>query len=416
MAITMAREISPTADTEELHAALAQAQAAMARDPDSAAPHRRAWDLYRQLGRYPDALAAARQAVRLAPGNAAAHNELAAAYGCLGDIAAMRAAAEQAIAFAPDLAPAHFARAAALLLMGDFDTGWREYEWRLRLPGTAGGMPPEELPRWDGAPMPTGRLLLFADQGRGDIIQFARYIPWAAARCAELALCCPSEMWPILRQFPEITHLVQQWYQAPTCDCFTPLASLPMLAGTRLDTIPVPVPYLRADMSRVSQWRTRLDALLPRDLRRVGLIWAGNTAHTGDRERSTSLATLGPLTARRDMALVSLQRGPAQAQVGHYFGNAPLFNLAPELGGFHDTMAVLEALDLLISVDTGVVHLAGAMGRPAWVLLPFAPDWRWLLGRDDTPWYPTVRLFRQSAPGDWASAIACASATLDTGG
>lgn len=400
-------------EAQDLEAALAQTQAAIARNPDTVALHRHAWDLYRRLGRYHDSLAAARRAVDLAPGDAMAHTELAAAYGALGDTAAMRAATEQALALAPGLATAHFARGTALLLTGAFEEGWREYEWRLHLPGTAGGIPPEDLPRWDGAPMPHGRLLLFADQGRGDIIQFARYIPWAAARCAELALCCPSEMWPILRQFPEITHLVQQWYQAPRCDCFAPLGSLPMLAGTRLDTIPAPVPYLRADPARAATWRARLDALLPHGHRRVGVIWAGNTAHTGDRERSTSLATLGPLAARRDVALVSLQRGPAQAQAGQHFGRAPLFNLAPELHGFHDTMAVLDALDLLISVDTGVVHLAGAMGRPVWLLLPFAPDWRWLLEREDTPWYPTLRLFRQPAPGDWASVVAQANAALD---
>lgn len=413
MAIAMTSETRPVPTTEALEAALADVEAAIARDPNSLAHHRRAWDLYRQLGRYGEALAAAQHAVRVAPNSAVAHSELSAAYGCLGDIPAMRAAAEQAIALAPDLATAHFARATALLLTGEFEAGWREYEWRLRLPGTAGGIPPDDLPRWDGTPLPNGRLLLFADQGRGDIIQFARYIPWAATRCAELAVCCPSEMWPILRQFPDVTHLVQQWYQAPPCDCFAPLGSLPMLAGTRLDSVPAPVPYLCADPSRAAAWRARLDALLPRGHRRVGLIWAGNTAHTGDRERSASLANLSPLAAQRGVTLLSLQRGPAQAQAGQYFGRAPLFNLAPELRGFDDTMAVLDTLDLLISVDTGVVHLAGAMGRPVWVLLPFAPDWRWLLGRDDSPWYPTLRLFRQSALGDWPSAVARAVGALN---
>jgi ADP-heptose:LPS heptosyltransferase len=186
-----------------------------------------------------------------------------------------------------------------------------------------------------------------------------------------------------------------------------------MLAGTRPETIPAPIPYLRADPARVAVWRRRLDTLVPRGHRRIGLIWAGNTAHTGDRERSTTLATLLRLAARPATALLSLQQGPARTQVARHVGGAPLINLAPELHGFADTMAVLEAIDLLISVDTGVVHLAGAMGRPAWVLLPYAPDWRWLLGRNDTPWYPTLRLFRQPAPEDWASAVAAAVAALD---
>ena len=395
----------------DLIGALALLDQAIAAAPDIARYHRRAWDLHHQLGQHDAALAAARRAVVLAPSDAGAHSELAAAHGCLGDMAAMCAAAKQAIALDPELASAHFARAAALLVTGRFDQGWREYEWRLRLPGTAGGIPPAELPRWDGTPIP-GRLLLFADQGRGDIIQFARFIPWAAARCGELALCCPGEMWPILRQFPQVHHLVQQWYEAPDCTCFAPLGSLPMLAGITLETIPAPIPYLRADPARVAAWRRRLDALLPAGPRRIGLIWAGNTAHTGDRERSMTLDRLAPLCARTDIALFSLQRGPAQAQAARHVGRAPLFNLAPELHGFADTMAVLEALDLLISVDTGVVHLAGAMGRPAWVLLPYAPDWRWLLGRDDSPWYPTLRLFRQTTAGDWAGAVARIAAEI----
>src|SRR6185312_6966300 len=152
-----------------------------------------------------------------------------------------------AIALAPVLASAHFARAAALLLGGEFAEGWREYEWRLRLPGTAGGIPPDDVRRWDGTPMPDGKLLLFADQGRGDIIQFARYIPWAAQRCPNLSLCCASEMWPILRQFSELRHLVTHWHEVPPCDAFAPLGSLPMLARTRLNNIPAKLPYLRAE-------------------------------------------------------------------------------------------------------------------------------------------------------------------------
>jgi hypothetical protein len=386
-------------------AALALLEQAIATAPDIARYHRRAWTLLRQLRRYDEALTAARRAAALAPGDATAFADLAAAHGCLREVAAMRAAAEQAIALDPALPAAHFARAAALLVDGDFAEGWQEYEWRLRLPGTAGGIPPDDWPRWDGTPIPNGRLLLFADQGRGDIIQFARYIPWAAARCRELALCCPGEMWPILRQFPELHHLVAEWHHAPPCDCFAPLGSLPMLAETRLDSIPAPIPYLRADPARAATWRERLDAMLPRGYRRVGLIWSGNSAHTGDLERSASLAQFAPLASRPNIALVALQQGPALSQAARYFGRAPLLNLGPELHGFGDTMAVLDALDLLVTVDTGVAHLAGAMGRPVWMLLPFAPDWRWLLDRDDSPWYPTLRLFRQPRPGAWEPAV-----------
>ncbi len=389
----------------ELIAALASVEQAIAQAPDVAANHRRAWSLYRRLGRAHEALAAARRAVSLAPTEAVAHNELAAAYGAVLDLTGMANAAARAIALAPGLASAHFARAAASLLAGKFAEGWREYEWRLRLPGTAGGIPPDDLRRWDGTPMPDGKLLLFADQGRGDIIQFARYIPWAAQRCPNLSLCCAGEMWPILQQFRELRHLVTHWHEAPTCDAFAPLGSLPMLARTRLNNIPAKIPYLRAEPRRAARWRHRLDGWLPSDYLRVGLIWAGSAFHNDDISRSTHLSSFLPLATVPGVALLALQKGPAQAQAADYFGRAPLVSLGPEIHDFDDTMAVLDAIDLLVSVDTGVVHLAAAMGRPTWVLLPYAPDWRWLLSRDDSPWYPGLRLFRQPAPNGWGPAI-----------
>jgi hypothetical protein len=212
-------------------------------------------------------------------------------------------------------------------------------------------------------------------------------------------------MWPILRQFPELRLIVQHWHEAGRCDAFVPLGSLPLLAGTRLDTIPPPV-LLRADPARAAAWRARLEGLVPRGYRRIGLIWAGNSAHTADHERSTQLASFMPLASVDGVALLALQKGPPQGQIGGYFGRAPLFNLGPQMHDFDDTMAVLDALDVLVSVDTGVVHLAGAMGKPTWVVLPFAADWRWLLDRDDSPWYPSVRLFRQPAPRAWAPTVA----------
>ena len=391
--------------------ALAVLERAIAAAPDVARYHRLANELYRQVGRHVDARGAAQRVVALRPDDPTSHTELAAACGNLGDIAGMREAAERAIALAPDLAAAHFSRGAALLASGDFAEGWREYEWRLQLPGTAGGIPPAEWLRWDGAAMPNGRLLLFADQGRGDVIQFARYIPWVAARCPDLAICCPREMWPILRQFPELRLIVQHWHEAGGCNAFAPLGSLPLLIGTRLDTILPPV-KLRADPVRAAAWRARLDGLVPAGYRRIGLIWAGNSAHTADHDRSTQLASFLKLASVDDVALVSLQKGPSQAQIGGYFGRVPLFNLGPQIHDFDDTMAVLDALDLLVSVDTGVVHLAGAMGKPTWVALPFSADWRWLLGRDDSPWYPSVRLFRQPAPRAWVPTVARIAAAL----
>ena len=306
-----------------------------------------------------------------------------------------------------DNAPqAGYLRAQALLRRGDFENGWREYEWRLKVPGTAGGIPPEDWPRWDGRPLPDGqRLLIFCDQGRGDIIQFARYIRWVADRCPDLALCCPGELWPILRQFPRVRLLVEHWYRAGDCAAYVPICSLPYVAGTRVDGIPAPVPYLRSNPALAERWRGWLDRMLPSGYRRVGLVWAGNPHHFNDRNRSMDPRHLAPLMALPGVAYVALQMGHARSHFGGLFGRAPMANAGADIRHFGDTMALLDQLDLTIAVDTGVVHLAGALGRPVWTLLPHFADWRWLESREDSPWYPTMRLFRQDAPGDWGGLV-----------
>jgi tetratricopeptide (TPR) repeat protein len=401
----------------DLHRAVAQIEQAITIDATDPRFHRLAAALYHRLSRSEDRLAALQRAAALAPDELLSWHDLELAYSDLGDFNGLRDAADQAVEARPDNAAAHSVLASVLLREGAFAEGWRAYEWRLKLPGAAGGLPPDDWRRWDGSPMPDQRLLVFCDQGRGDIIQFARYIPWAAERCPDLAVCCPMEMWPILRQFPCIRVLVEHWHQAGPCAAFIPIGSLPMVAGTRVETIPCPVPYLRADPFHARSWQAQLDRLLPRRYRRVGLVWAGNPAHQHDRSRSIELGRLRPLADIRGVAFVAMQLGAAQAQAGQFFGRAPIVNIAPDIKGFRDTMAILETLDLLISVDTGIVHLAGAMGRPAWVLLPWLSDWRWLTNRETSPWYPTMRLFRQSAPGRWdpvidqvARALACEAA------
>jgi hypothetical protein len=262
--------------------------------------------------------------------------------------------------------------------------------------------------------MRDGTLLLIADQGYGDVIQFARYIPWAAARCPQLVIACSAELHPVIEQQTGGAPLFDHWEQAPQFTRYCPLSGLPRLAGTSLDTIPAGVPYVRTDPARSALWSERLDTLVPRGYRRIGIAWAGRPTHHNDRNRSTALATFAPLAEIPGIALVSLQKGPAQAQIGGYWGRAPLVNLGPEIRDFGDTVAVVDCLERVITVDTSVAHLAGAMGKAAWVMLPYAPDWRWLLERADTPWYPTARLFRQQIPGAWepvvaevASALAC---------
>ncbi|MGH7059228.1 MAG: glycosyltransferase family 9 protein, partial [Stellaceae bacterium] len=242
-----------------------------------------------------------------------------------------------------------------------------------------------------------------------------RYIPWAAARCTEIAVACSKELQPVVAQLPGAGAWFDQWERAPDFAAWSALSSLPRLAGTTLDTIPQGVPYLHADEAKFAHWADRLWALLPRGYRRIGIVWAGRPTHRNDARRSTRLAAFAPLAALPEVALVSLQKGPAQAEIGNYWGRAPLLNLGPELGDFADTIAVLECLELVVTVDTAVGHLAGAMRKPAWIMLPYAPDWRWLEDRSDSPWYPSVRLFRQTVERSWEPVIARIAAELADG-
>jgi Flp pilus assembly protein TadD len=384
---------------------LAKMEAAIRHGVDTPLYFRNICEVYRTLGRLDDALATAQRAVTLSPSDPLCLHNLAIIHYERQELEQSKACARQALLMNPKLPGAHFELAEALLLEGDMAQGWEEYEWRFQIQGAAPLMPPTDRPQWDGTPF-DDTLLLVADQGFGDVIQFCRYIPWVAERCPNIAIGCAAEMVPVLRQQHPNLHLFQRWDRCPPYRAFSALSSLPRLHGTRVETIPAPVPYLRADPDRVAGWRQRLLPLAPPSFRRVGIVWAGRPTHNNDRRRSASLATFAPLAAVPRVALVSLQKGPSADQAGRYFGRAPLINIGAEIQDYEDTMALLEALDLVVTVDTSVGHLAAAMGRPVWILLPTAPDWRWLLNREDSPWYPTVRLFRQTVPRQWDDVMA----------
>ncbi len=395
---------------------IAEAAALMERSitlaPEIALYPRNICEVYRALGRYDAALEAALRAVAMAPRDPFAEANLGVVHYDRGETAEALAAAERAISLAPNMAMAHLGRAEALLLAGDFAAGLDEYEWRLRLPGAQSEMPPEETPAWNGEPLGAGTLLLIADQGIGDVIQFSRTIPWAAARTGRLVVAARPEKRPIIAQFPKVSEIRPRWQDFSDFAAWSPLASLPRLAATRLETIPASVPYLRANPSRIEHWERRLAQMAPPGRRRIGLVWAGRPEHSNDRKRSLPLAALAPLTAIDGVCFLSLQKGEAAGQVGEYSGRAPLIHLGPEIADFDDTMAILECLERTVTVDTALAHLAGAMARPALVLLPHAPDWRWLRDRSDSPWYPTLSLIRQPAPGQWGPAAARAAAAL----
>jgi hypothetical protein len=331
------------------------------------------------------------------------------------DLDAAIACARTALSLDPQRAGAHMALAEALLIRGDLPEGFREYEWRFRLPGAAAPLPATDRPQWDGTPLPDGTLLLVADQGFGDVIQFCRYIPWVRTRAPHVVIACATVMQGVVRQVAPDVPMFAKWADCPPYAAYAAFTGLPLVHGTVLGTIPADIPYLHADPALTQSWGTRIDSLA-RSGRRVGLVWAGRPTHANDRNRSVSLARLSELFDCRGISFVALQKGQREQEAGRYYGRAPLMNLG--MHDFADTAAIIANLDLVLSVDTSMAHLSAAMGKPTWIMLCYAPDWRWLLGRDDSAWYPTVRLFRQAAPGDWegvAHRVSEALASWQTG-
>lgn len=383
----------------QCQAALEHYRQALRLQPDYAKAHNNLGALLHVQGRLTEALAHLQCAVQRQPDCIEALNNLGLALQAQGHVEAAIAAFERALEYKPDFVQAHWNRALAWLLNGDWQRGWQEYEWRWRRKETPPPRYPQ--PRWEGAPFPQQTLLVYAEQGLGDTLQFVRYMPWVAARGEHVILACPAVLVRLLRTCPGVQRLVPQEQPEMQCqqfDLHIPLLSLPRIFGTTPETIPADVPYVTAEPELVQQWRTRLGD--EGDFR-IGLVWAGNPLHANDRNRSCTLATLAPLACLPHVALFSLQTGPAAQQLDQPPPGMVVHDVGRALGDFADTAAVLTHLDLVITVDTAVAHLAGAMGKPVWTLIPFAPDWRWGRHGTRTPWYPTMRLFRQPAPGAW---------------
>lgn len=397
--------------------ALGLMQTALERGPNTAVYLRNICELLRILGRLDEALAAGVRAVELEPNDVLALHNLAIVHYHRRELPQSLAVADRALVIRPNMPSAHFARAEALLLAGNWQDGWDEYEWRFRIAGVAPLIPPDfvrpGIPVWDGTPM-TGTLLIVADQGFGDVIQFCRYIPWAQLSCPDIVIACSSEVVPMLKQVAPSARLNLRWAETPHYDRYIALSSLPRLHQDRPDSVLYPGPYLTAKPARVVHWAARLASLVPPGLRRIGLVWAGRPTHNNDRNRSAVLDDFTALSNLPGIALIPLQKGPKIDQAGRYFGRAPLINIGAEIADYEDTMAILENIDLLVTVDTSVAHVAGAMGRPVWIMLPYAPDWRWLLDRTDTPWYPSARLFRQSEARNWPEVTQAIAAALTT--
>jgi hypothetical protein len=389
-----------SAQRGELVAALRLIQAAVRANPKAGATAADMGLILEQLGRFDEAKILYERALALRPDLPVAHNGRGVALVAEGRYAEAIAAFTRALEIDPGFAGARSNRALAYLLTGRFAEGWDDYEWRWA--ATASAPPNIPIPGWNGEPLVGKAIYLYTEQGFGDAIMFARYAPLVAARGATVLFCVRPPLKALLSNMPGVLVGVPG-DSGPRCDYMCALASLPRVFKTRLETIPANVPYVHPLPDRLAGWRGRV----PQDGRlKVGLVWAGGREFKGDRHRTIAFEQFVPLLGDPRICYVSLHAELREEDAPLLSAHPEIIHFGSELRDFADTAAVIAQLDLVISVDTAVAHLAGAMAKPVWLLLAFNPDFRWLLGRDDSPWYPTARLFRQPKAGDWPSVIA----------
>jgi tetratricopeptide (TPR) repeat protein len=359
------------------------------------------------LKRHDEALASFDQALAIRGDYVLALNNRGNSLRILRRYAEALASFDRALAIKPDYAETHWNRSCLQLLLADFAAGWAEYEWRWRTQEFAPWRRDFAAPPWLGeTPLDGKTILLHAEQGLGDAIQFLRYLPMVAASGARIVLEVQAPLKALLAGLSGIEHaaaIVVRGETLPGFDCHCPLASLPLAFKTRLDTIPASIPYVSASRDRVTKWRQRLPES---GKRRIGIAWAGNPAFRGDEPRSIGLARFSPLVSAGGVEFLSLQRDLRQGDRDILRHHPQVVQPGDAIADFADTAALMSLVDLVISSDTSVVHLAGAMGKPVWVLLHTDADWRWLVDRGDSPWYPTARLFRQPEIDDWESVVA----------
>jgi tetratricopeptide (TPR) repeat protein len=369
--------------------------------PDTALAHNNLGVAYSESVQLDKALEAFTKAIQLHPGYALAHKNLGVALAELRRYSEAVASFDRAIELNPNLPEAHALRALIYLVQGDFDRGLPEYEWRWR--AQLRDMTPLRdfaKPQWDGSELAGKTILLHAEQGYGDTLQFIRYAALVAARGGRIVFECQPALFRLLRAVEGIDRIFPAGETLPGFDLHCPLLSLPLAFKTRLDSIPAKVPYVFADPASVESWKSRMRNTPGR---KIGLAWAGNPRHKLTRHRAITLMQLAPLAQATDAVFFSMQKGPAAKQDRPAGMN--LIDCGDQLHDFADTAGLIANLDLVITVDTAVAHLAGAMGKPVSILIPFSPDWRWLLDRTDSPWYPTIRLFRQKSLALWDDVI-----------
>ncbi len=361
--------------------------------------------VFAEQSKFDEAVAGYERALEIRPDHAEALANLGHTLRAQGKLDEAMARYDKLLRRDPSSPEGHMSRALVWLLLGDYEHGWPEYEWRWKTKEMAGSAP--AIPRWDGSPLAGRSILLAAEQGLGDTIQLIRYAPLVQQHGGKVIFACQKILVPLLKTCAGIDQIVAREDGLPPAHVSAPLMSLPAILGTTLSTVPANVPYIFADDERVERWRAILNQ---QPGFKIGIAWQGNPKHRADRARSLPLAAFEPLARVPGVQLISLQKGAGAEQLAAVADRFNVMDLGPEFdaegGAFLDTVAVMKSLDLVITVDTALAHVAGAAAIPAWVLLAAgASDWRWLLDRDDSPWYPTLRLFRQHRPGDWTDVI-----------
>lgn len=367
--------------------------------PDYAKAHYNLGNAMKKLNNLDEAVIRYKHAIKIKPDYVMAYNNLGTILQEQGKINEAAECYSRAIKLKPDYAEAHLNKALTSLLNGNLESGWQEYEWRLQTKNYA--FRKFNFPMWDGKPLNGKNILIHTEQGFGDTIQFIRYLPMVQAQGGYVTFECPENLICLLKNYVGIDKIIEKKTYGKLSkhfDFHVPLLSLPGIFGTTLDSIPSQKQYISVNPDLIDQWRTRLND----DHKfKIGIVWAGNPNHKKDHNRSCSLNDFASLSEIPEITFYSLQKGQASFETNNPPDGMKIINIETDLHDFTDTAAVILNLDLVISVDTAVAHLAGAIGKPIWTLLPFVPDWRWLLNRSDSPWYPGMRLFRQTQPDDW---------------
>jgi len=388
-------------DNEQLSEAIEVLRRALAIDPGNFAALNGLGVALALINRLDEAINMFREALRVDPNSAVAMKNLGVALAERGEFEESLTKLDRAIELNPDFPEAHGNLAMVSLMNGRFARGWAEYEWRWRANLTFLATPRElSQPRWDGKPLEGKTILLHAEQGFGDTMQFVRYVPMVAAMGGRIIVEVQRDLVRLVRRAFGAEKVIAAGDPLPRFDRHCPLLSLPLAFATDLNSIPAKIPYLFADPAAASRWKERVDAL-GADLK-VGLVWAGNPKNRLDNKRSIPIEQIYQLVRALGARFFSLQKNAGNLA---WPADVSVMDWTSELRDFDDTAALVANLDLIISVDTAVAHLAGAMGKTTWIMIPYVPDWRWLLGHADSPWYPTMRIFRQSMRGDWGTVV-----------